>query len=78
MMIQDADYFAEFENMPTAMASFVRHNPDGTYTIMLNARMDHETLCRAYQHELMHIQRGDIDSDRPAGEIEKEVHKAVD
>lgn len=64
-----------YENIPTTEICFVRENFDGSFTIVLNARMDHETLMRAYRHELMHLIYDDFDSDLSADEIEKERHK---
>lgn len=64
-----------YRNFPTSQASLVRENPDGSFTIILNARMDHETLMKAYKHELEHIKHDDFNSDLTADEIEKERHK---
>lgn len=31
------------------------------YTIWLNSRLDHAALCRAYDHEIRHIEARDFD-----------------
>ena len=36
-------------------------NGEEFYTIWLNANLDHESLCRAYDHEMKHIEAQDMD-----------------
>lgn len=42
-------------------AAFTRKNIDGTYTIVLNGRYSAERLREAYEHELKHIEREDLE-----------------
>lgn len=62
-------------DLPTTIYSFVRQNPDGTYTIVLNARLSQEDRARHYEHELRHIREGDFEKDLTADEIEAQAHK---
>lgn len=53
-------------------AMVVRH--DCYNTILINEGLSAEGMLRAYRHELLHIKRGDFDSDLTADEIEAIVH----
>lgn len=53
-------------------AMVVRH--DCYNTILINEGLSAEGMIRAYRHELLHIKRGDFDSDLSADEIESAVH----
>lgn len=55
MMIPDADYRIVLKDMPPRGAGFVREDPDGYYTIVLNSRLTHERQAEAAQHEIWHI-----------------------
>ena len=46
------------------------------YTILLNTKYNDETLCKAYDHEIAHIDRGDFDSMIPADQLEAFAHTA--
>lgn len=56
-------------------AMVVRH--DCYNTILINEGLSAEGMLRAYNHELLHIKRGDFDSDLTADEIEAIVHAEV-
>lgn len=58
-MTKDVNVF--IKNFPnTKEAEAITENPDGTYTIFLNARMSYERQLEAYQHALEHIQNNDF------------------
>lgn len=61
-------------DLPTTIYSFVRQNADGSYTIVLNARLSAEDRARHYRHELGHIQNCDFEKDMTADEIEYYAH----
>lgn len=44
----------------TAVDELVRHNEDGSYTILLNRRQATNRLRTAYKHALWHIQNDDF------------------
>ena len=51
--------------------AFIRLNPDGyTYTLYLNSDYDFEQWLDSYEHELWHMARDDMFSDRSIREIE--------
>lgn len=64
-------------DLPTTIYSFVRQNPDGSYTIVLNARLSAEDRLRHYRHELEHIENHDFESEETADEIEYRAHGGV-
>ena len=69
------DIITRLYDMPTDIRSFVRHNPDDTYTIVINSRLNIESRRKRYIHELRHIRRGDFDREETADRIEKRAHK---
>ena len=59
-----------FLDMNTAMEEEVHPNEDGSFTIIINARISQTRQMIAYQHALEHIMRDDF-SKTDADEIEK-------
>lgn len=64
-------------DLPTKIYSFIRENADGSYTIVLNARLSAEDRERHYEHEIEHIKMRDFESDMTADEIEYLRHKKI-
>ena len=73
------EYNVLYQDMPTTIHSFVRCNPDTSYTIVINARLSNDGRLKAYDHEIHHIQNGDYDYDiiRDLNQIELEAHEAA-
>lgn len=63
----------ELVDLPTTIRGFTKKTEDD-YTIVINARMSENIRLRTYQHELEHIERGDLDSLDDIDRIEKELH----
>lgn len=59
-----------FLNMDTAVEEEVHPNEDGSFTIIINARISSERQMLAYQHALEHIMNDDF-SKSCADDIEK-------
>jgi hypothetical protein len=59
-----------FLNMDTAVEEEVHPNEDGSFTIIINSRLNCERQMQAYQHALMHIMNNDF-AKNCADEIEK-------
>lgn len=68
------DYNCTLVDLPTTIRSFVRANPDGSYTIVINARLGHDEQCAAYVHELNHILYKDFDDTR-TDVVERRTHE---
>jgi hypothetical protein len=60
--------------MPDGFYGHVNPNMDGSYTILINAKLDYETQTKVYLHEVNHIKNGDFDKS-DADSIEREAHK---
>ena len=63
-----------YQDMPCKVHGLIRANEDGSYTIILNSRDSRERNLQAYQHELDHLFRGDLDGS-DVQVIEAEAHK---
>lgn len=61
-------YIADLGSEESAAIS--RKNRDGTYTIVLNGRYTAERLKEAYEHELGHINNGDLEKNISIQEAE--------
>lgn len=59
-----------FIDMDTAVEEEVHPNEDGSFTIIINARISHSRQMLAYQHALEHIMENDFEKP-DADEIEK-------
>lgn len=58
------DIYVQYYDMPTSVKSFCRANPDGSYTIVINAKLSDESRLARYRHEIKHIKNGDFDYDK--------------
>lgn len=60
----------------TSSDEMVRHNEDGSYTILLNSRQATNRQISAYKEALGHIMRGECDQrDGNVQEIEYDAHE---
>ncbi|MBR4457618.1 MAG: hypothetical protein IKS31_01530 [Clostridia bacterium] len=55
------EYHIRLVNLPVSIGGFCYHDDDGSFVIVLNARLTHEANASSYLHELTHITRGDPD-----------------
>ena len=62
-------------NMPHSIKAYTVANNDMTYTIVINARLNHESMLAAYKHEIDHILNNDFDKKCSANLIEFYAHK---
>ena len=69
--LENCDYFVQVMPFGVPIPAFIRLNPDGyTYTLYLNSDYDFEQWLDSYEHELWHMARDDMFSDRSIREIE--------
>ena len=74
MLIEGSDYFVVewcFPNCASDM--FCVQNPDGTFTINLNARFTREQLMRSAPHEFRHILLNHFQAEKNLAQIEREA-----
>ena len=61
-------------DLPGTISAYTVANPDLSYTIVLNSRLNHERQLQAYGHEINHIKNGDYDRKVSADLIECYAH----
>lgn len=57
--------------LPGKIKAFVTLHDD-VYTIVVNENLNEEARIRAYEHEIRHIERGDLDLDWDLDQIESD------
>ena len=73
-LIEGADYFVTEWSFPNwASAMFCVDNGDGTFLIVLNARLTKEQLIANSPHEFRHIIKNHFQDPRPIEELEAEA-----
>lgn len=74
MLVEGIDYYVAVWNFPNyASDMFVVQNPDGTFTLNLNARFTREQLLKNVPHEFRHMLLNHFQSDMPIETIEREA-----
>lgn len=61
-------------DLPHEVKGFTKKNKDGSYTIMINARLSSEMQIATYDHEIRHIENGDYDNKADVDLIEQQRH----
>lgn len=64
-------------DMPARMHGLTVRNEDGSYTILINAGLSAETQCKAYDHEIGHINNHDYDQIYDVSKIEWMRHESA-
>lgn len=70
------DIFTYLVDMPCGIRGHCNPNPDGSYTICINARMGYEEQLKTYLHEIEHIKGHDFEK-YDVIEIENEVRRRL-
>ncbi len=69
--LEDCDYFVRVIPFGVPVPAFIRENPDCiTYTLYFNSEYDFEHWLNSYEHEMMHLVRGDFDGEKDIRDIE--------
>ena len=68
------DYFVRFIPLPWHVRGFVTPNDDDTYSIYINSLLPEAIQRAALEHELRHIQNGDLYSAESVATIESRMH----
>ena len=71
-MIEGADYFVRVVEFPRGVnrIGFVLLNPDGTYSVYLNAKASSAQKKKAMRHELRHMVNDDLYGEKDIHAIE--------
>lgn len=68
--------FTYLVDLPCWMGGHCNCNPDGSYSIFINARLGYEEQRKAYLHEMEHIKDNDFEKTN-VSEIEKDVRRRL-
>ena len=71
------DIYVYIVDLKSSVPEMVTQNPDGSYTVILNARYSYEKQMESYRHACRHIERCDFER-MEVQEIEKETHSVAD
>lgn len=61
-------------DMPGTIPAYCIANPDLSFTIVLNAKLNYERQLQAYHHEMKHIENGDYNKKCSVDFIECYAH----
>lgn len=70
------DIFTYLVDMPCSIRGHCNPNPDGSYTVCINARLGYKEQKKTYLHELEHIRGNDFEKYN-VNEIEKDVRRRL-
>lgn len=68
------DYFVRLVPLPWHVRGFVTPNDDDTYSVYINSLLPEAIQRAALEHELRHIQNGDLYSAESVAAIESRMH----
>lgn len=68
------DYFIRLIPLPYHVHGFTMPNDDGTYSVYINSLLSPRAQRAALEHELRHIQNGDLYSAESVATIESRMH----
>ena len=69
--IQGIDYFVYFQPMHGSIGGYITPNPDGTFSIYLNERLNRERNMKTLAHEEQHIISEDFYNGLPLEIVER-------
>lgn len=73
MMTPDVNIaLVDFKGIPGK--EMVTENEDGSYTVLINARLSYEGRLQAYKHALRHINNDDFHKQEDVQKIEYNAH----
>ena len=68
--IENCDYFLRMIDLPDGIFAMLVSNGDGTTSLYLDPRRSWEQQLDDYEHELWHIVRDDLYTDKPIQVVE--------
>lgn len=60
-------------DLPNGANGFITRDADNTYYIIINKRLSENDKMNTLVHEIVHLIRGDLDSESDRAEIEKDI-----
>lgn len=67
------DCWLMVRDLPEGAKGFITRDSDNTTYIVINGRLSENEKLMTLMHEVVHFIRGDLDSEEPREEIEKEI-----
>ena len=68
--IEGADYFVRVVDLPPKVKALVAENPDGTYSLFLNAKNSADQNYLSFLHELRHMEEDDFHNGKTIQQVE--------
>ena len=68
------EHIVHYIKLPLTVRAFTTIDCDGNFVIAINSALTYEMQLMAYEHELMHICNGDLDSIINVDAMEKILH----
>ena len=53
----------KFVDLPCRVKAVSTENEDGSYTVILNSKLNYEQNVESFKHEIRHIEKKDFDKD---------------
>ncbi len=69
------EYLTIFKDLPTQIKALTVKNKDGSYTVIVNSRLNYEQQQQSFVHELQHIINCDFEKECNINEIETIAHR---
>lgn len=71
-MVEGIDYYITLHPLPGGIRGFVTKRED-VPIIVINDNLSYEAKVKTFVHEITHIERGDIESEESAKDIEYRI-----
>ncbi len=71
------DYNIILKDMPTTVKAATVTNSDGTFTIIINSKLNYEQQCKSFQHEILHIINYDFEQENDISIMEYNAHYKI-
>ena len=68
------NYRIILKDMPTTVKAVTVTNSDGTFTIIINSKLNYEQQCESFSHEIIHIMNCDFDKEQDINALEYNAH----
>ena len=70
MLIENADYFVRYKELPKGIHAFVMPNDDSTFSVYIDPRRSYDQQREDYRHEVKHIENNDFYNGEPIQLVE--------
>ena len=71
--VPSLDTWFLFRDLPKGAGGFITRDGENTNYIVIDQKLTEDKKIMALIHEFVHLYRGDLDSDKDAEELEREI-----